>query len=70
MPELKLNRWSYIEADENGRTNIPFVYAGVDIVTGSATFILAMGAGRKVTKVIHEDLMGMKAELTQTRAID
>jgi len=70
MPELKLNKWGYIEADENGRTTIPFVYAGGDIVTGSATVILAMGAGRKAAKVIHEDLMGKKAELPQTCAID
>jgi len=69
MPELKLNKWGYIEADEDGRTNVPFVYAGGDIVTGSATVILAMGAGRKAAKAIHEDLMDKKAELQQTCAV-
>ena len=33
--------------DEDGATNIPGVYAGGDIVTGAATVILAMGAGKK-----------------------
>jgi len=69
MPELKLNKWGYIEADENGRTNMPLVYAGGDIVTGSATVILAMGAGRKAAKAIHEDLTGKKADSLQTCAM-
>ncbi|MDR1019788.1 MAG: NADPH-dependent glutamate synthase [Synergistaceae bacterium] len=46
-PELKLNKWGYIEADpETGATSVPGVYAGGDIVTGAATVILAMGAGK------------------------
>ncbi|HKK33895.1 MAG TPA: NADPH-dependent glutamate synthase [Desulfomicrobiaceae bacterium] len=50
-PELKLNKWGYIEVDEEtGETSIPNVYAGGDIVTGAATVILAMGAGRKAAK--------------------
>ena len=69
IPELKLNKWGYIEADEAGRTNIPFVYAGGDIVTGAATVILAMGAGRTAAKAIHEDLMDKKADLPQTCAV-
>jgi len=68
MPELKLNQWGYIEIDENGRTSVPLVYAGGDIVTCSATVILAMGAGRKAANAIHEDLMGKKAEFSQTCA--
>ncbi|MDO4573967.1 MAG: NADPH-dependent glutamate synthase [Planctomycetia bacterium] len=44
---LALNRRGYIEADENGRTSLPGVWAGGDIVTGAATVIQAMGAGRK-----------------------
>ena len=56
MPKLRLNKRGYIEADEHGRTSVPFVYAGGDIVTGAATVILAMGAGRKAAKAIHEDL--------------
>jgi glutamate synthase (NADPH) small chain len=47
-PGLKINRWGYIEIDENtGMSSVPGVFAGGDIVTGSATVILAMGAGRR-----------------------
>lgn len=53
-PDLKTNKWGYIEADpETGATSKPGVYAGGDIVTGSATVILAMGAGRKAANAIH-----------------
>jgi glutamate synthase (NADPH/NADH) small chain len=46
--DLKVNKWGYIIADEEtGATSVKGVYAGGDIVTGSATVILAMGAGRK-----------------------
>ncbi len=56
---LELNKWGYIVADEEtGRTNREGVYAGGDIVTGSATVILAMGAGRKAADNIHKYLMG------------
>ncbi len=44
---LKLNKWGYIETDEDLATSMAGVYAGGDIVTGAATVILAMGAGRK-----------------------
>ncbi len=58
-PDLKLNKRGYIEADpETGATSKKGVYAGGDIVTGSATVILAMGAGRKAANAIHEYLMG------------
>jgi glutamate synthase (NADPH/NADH) small chain len=50
---LELNRWGYIVADANGRTSRPGVWAGGDIVTGSATVILAMGAGRASASDIH-----------------
>lgn len=47
FPGLGLNPWGYIEADERtGQTNIRGVYAGGDIVTGAATVIEAMGAGK------------------------
>src|SRR5512136_2555611 len=47
-PGLKVNRWGYIEVDEaTGMTSVPGVFAGGDIVTGAATVILAMGAGRR-----------------------
>ena len=46
-PGLKLNKWGYIEVDEETQmTSLPGVFAGGDIVTGGATVILAMGAGR------------------------
>ncbi len=57
-PDLKLTRRGYVEADpETGQTSMAGVYAGGDIVTGSATVILAMGAGRKAANAIHEYLM-------------
>jgi glutamate synthase (NADPH/NADH) small chain len=43
---LKLNKKGYIETDENCQTSIPDVFAGGDIVTGAATVIQAMGAGK------------------------
>lgn len=47
FPELALTKWGYIEADpKTGETSIPGVFAGGDIVTGAATVILAMGAGK------------------------
>lgn len=55
-PELRLNRRGYIEVDENSQTSIPGVYAGGDIVTGAATVIMAMGAGRNAAKAIARRL--------------
>ena len=52
MPELKTNKWGCIEVDERLRTSVPGVYAGGDVVTGSATVILAMGAGKKAAREI------------------
>ncbi len=50
---LALNKWGYIIADESTQaTNLPGVFAGGDIVTGGATVILAMGAGRRAAKAI------------------
>ena len=52
--DLKLTTWGYIVADEKtGETSKPGVFAGGDIVTGSATVISAMGAGRKAAEAIH-----------------
>jgi len=48
--KLKLNKWGYIGADENLATSVAGVYAGGDIVTGAATVIQAMGAGRKAAR--------------------
>ena len=54
-PDLEINRKGCIVADpETGATSIPGVYAGGDIVTGAATVILAMGAGKKAAKAIDE----------------
>ena len=48
--KLKLNKWGYIEADANLAASIAGVFAGGDIVTGAATVIEAMGAGRKAAR--------------------
>lgn len=54
---LALSRWDYILADEaTGKTSKKGVWAGGDIVTGSATVILAMGAGRLAADSIHDYL--------------
>ena len=56
-PGLALNKWGYIIADpKTGKTMKPRVWAGGDIVTGSATVILAMGAGRLASNSIHDYL--------------
>jgi glutamate synthase (NADPH/NADH) small chain len=52
---LKLNEKGYIQIDKDtGLTSIEDVYAGGDIVTGSATVISAMGAARRIGKIIRE----------------
>ena len=51
---LETNRRGCLVADENGATTRPSVFAGGDAVTGAATVILAMGAGRKAAAAIHE----------------
>jgi len=56
-PDLKTTRKNYIEADpETLKTSKEGVFAGGDIVTGGATVILAMGAGRRAAKAIDEYL--------------
>ena len=56
-PDLKTNRKGYIAADpETLRTSKKGVFAGGDIVTGAATVILAMGAGRKAAASINDYL--------------
>ena len=49
-----------IVADENGATSLKGVYAGGDAVTGAATVILAMGAGKKAAKAIDEYIKAKK----------
>lgn len=63
FPELKLNKKGYIEADpETGQANPDWVFAGGDIVTGAATVILAMGAGKKAAIAIDEYISAKKIQ--------
>lgn len=55
-PGLEINRHNGIVADERGITSRPGVFAGGDVVSGAATVILAMGAGRLAAKSILEYL--------------
>ena len=53
----KINKWGYIVADEaTGQTSDPRIWAGGDIVTGAATVILAMGAGKSAAADITKKL--------------
>lgn len=61
-PEIETSKRDTIIVDINTMaTSKDGVYAGGDIVTGGATVILAMGAGRTAAKAIHEKLMGTAA---------
>ncbi len=61
-PGLKIGKKGNIEAsDATGQTSREKVWAGGDVVTGAATVILAMGAGRKAARSIHEHLTGPRA---------
>ncbi len=51
-PDLELDKRGYIVTDADGATNLPGVYAGGDIVTGSATVIRAMGAGKDAARAM------------------
>ncbi len=51
---LETNRWGCVVADESGATSREGIFAGGDVVTGAATVILAMGAGRKAATAIDE----------------
>ncbi|MDP3478903.1 MAG: NADPH-dependent glutamate synthase [Desulfoprunum sp.] len=53
-PDMRLNKWGYVITDPaTGKTTKKGVWAGGDIVTGAATVILAMGAGRQAADSIH-----------------
>ena len=54
---LETERWGGIIADENGLTSREGIYAGGDAVTGAATVILAMGAGKTAAAAIDEYIM-------------
>ncbi len=61
-PGLGLNKWGNIVADDASQaTNLKGVFAGGDIVTGGATVILAMGAGRRAARAIGAYLQAGKA---------
>ncbi len=53
---IRLNKWGYIDTDDDLATSLAGVYAGGDIVTGAATVILAMGAGRRAARSIRRYL--------------
>jgi glutamate synthase (NADPH/NADH) small chain len=55
-PDLKLNKWGNIIADDNCLTSLPGVFAGGDIVRGAATVILAMGDGKRAAKAMNQYL--------------
>jgi glutamate synthase (NADPH/NADH) small chain len=59
-PGLDVDKRGNIIADENGKTSKEGVFAGGDIVTGAATVILAMGAGKKAAVSIHEYVQNKK----------
>jgi glutamate synthase (NADPH/NADH) small chain len=74
-PDLKTTRKNYIEADpETLRTSKEGVFAGGDIVTGGATVILAMGAGRRAARAIDaylkEERGGVTWQDQQARSAD
>jgi glutamate synthase (NADPH/NADH) small chain len=59
-PGLAIGKRGNIEADEEtGKTSRDRIWAGGDVVTGAATVILAMGAGRKAARSIHEYLCSL-----------
>lgn len=57
MPSLETTTKGTIVADENGLTNIPRLYAGGDAMTGAATVILAMGAGKRSAQAILKSFL-------------
>jgi glutamate synthase (NADPH/NADH) small chain len=62
-PGLDVGKWGNIKADEEtGKTSREKVWAGGDVVSGAATVILAMGAGRKAAKSIHSYLQTLELD--------
>ncbi len=57
-PGLDVNKWGNITVNDDGRTSLPGVFAGGDIVLGAATVILAMGEGRRAAASINKMLAG------------
>jgi len=70
-PDLKTNKKGYIAVNEETlATSKPAVFAGGDIVTGGATVILAMGAGRKAAKGIHEYLCSLNGTTKEEKSFE
>lgn len=69
IPNLKLTKAGYIETSNGIATNLEGIFAGGDIVTGSATVISAMGAGLKASKAIHEYLQGIVQKPVEVREV-
>jgi glutamate synthase (NADPH) small chain len=67
-PQLTTNKWGYIEAAEDGATSMPGVYAGGDIIRGSATVILAMGDGKKSAAAMDKYLREVKKTPSKKKA--
>ena len=63
-PDLALTDRGYLAADAHGMTNLPGVFAGGDIVRGSATVILAMGDGKRIANTIDAYLHGTSVEIS------
>lgn len=62
-PQLRRNKWGYVEVNaETNETTMANVYAGGDIVTGSATVIEAMGAGRIAANAMHKKLSALRSK--------
>lgn len=59
-PGIESNKWGCLIADDSGKTTREGVYAGGDAVTGAATVILAMGAGKTAAASIHEYIQEKK----------
>lgn len=57
FPPLETSKKGTIVADENGKTNVDKLYAGGDAMTGAATVILAMGAGKRSAKAILDEFV-------------
>ncbi len=58
-PGLESTKWgTLVHTEETGKTTRERVYTGGDVATGAATVILAMEAGRKAAKAIHEMILG------------
>jgi len=63
VKDLKLNKHGNIETDENLQSSVKGVFAGGDIVTGAATVISAMGAGKKAARGIDSYLKSKKSQV-------